>query len=134
MNKWTWLSVNLYRLNNLKELNIYSFDSTMNIETLAMSLTKLEQLSVVITGANSILPFIRHSKKLKIIKIVLLAGKLNLIALNEERKKLENACKITIHVNDNGYLSSKSKSNNLYLELDLVKITRHDHVDIASSF
>ena len=84
---------------------------------------------------KSILPFIRHSRKLKTIKIDdLKSGALNIFALNEERKKLENACKISIYVRDNVYVPTKWKSHNFKLELDLIKILRLESFDFEESF
>lgn len=127
----------LKSLANLKELNVFgSFGYTINIETLAKCLPKLEQLTLGVVNTNDlILPFIRHSKRLKTIKI----GSTNdfvldLFPLNQERKKLENACQISIYVLHKSYLPTKWKSHNFNLELDLIRIMRLDYFDFFEHF
>lgn len=124
------LNLDLNRITNLKGLHIDEFDSTVNLEALAKGLAKLEQLILGRTNIETIFSFVRHSKNLKIIKInFLTVGNLDLFALNNERQKLQNACQVSIYVKNLDYMHPKWKSNNLNLELDLVKIERLDSFD-----
>lgn len=127
-------NLDLSRFTNLKELRIYKFDSDTNIELLAKSLPKLEQLVVWRASIETILPFIRHTKNLKTVKMwyqnLPFYYYFNLSTLNDERKKLENACQVSIYTGDEYYLRPKWKSHNFNLELDLVKIMRLDSLDL----
>lgn len=91
-----------------------------------------EQLDLKEANIDAIL-FIRHSKRLKTIKIDrMFDTNLNLFALNREREKLENECKfelfalgkVSIDVPEEVYLATKWKSQNSNLKL--VKIKRSD--------
>lgn len=113
--------IDLSRLINLKELGIEYCDTDMEI--IAKSLTKLERLIIRQCSVDHILPFIRHTKRLKSIKVNYLGNNvLDLFAMNEERKMLENAEKITISVEERVYLPAQWKSRNL--NLSLVKMVR----------
>lgn len=106
-------------LNDLKKLEVYM---PMNVtfaevEIVATSLVNLERIVFRETSSNEILPFIRHSKKLKEIRLCLLKegihfnnGYLNLHKLNEEREKLNGARKVTIYVDEKVFLATKWKT------------------------
>lgn len=117
----------LSRLTSLKELRIcHGHKSETDLEFVAKCLMELEQLTFKYATIENILPFIRHSKKLKTIKISYWRSykMLYVVALNEERKNLENASRITIYVEEEIYLREYWKSQNL--NLSHVKITRFD--------
>lgn len=117
----------LSRLTSLKELRIcHGHKSETDLEFVAKCLMELEQLTFKYATIESILPFIRHSKKLKSIKISYWRSykMLDVVALNEERKSLENPNRITIYVEEEIYLREYWKSQNL--NLSHVKITRID--------
>lgn len=121
--------IDLTRSPNLKEFYVEflntSSNTTETLATLAMSFPKLERLGLGMgfISIDAVLPFVRHSKKLKTIECpYVLDASIDLFALNQERKKLPNACKISICVPENIYLHEKWKPINL--ELDLVKIVR----------
>lgn len=120
--------VDLTRLANLKEFYIEFMNTSItNTETLAKSLPKLERLGLGwgFMSVDAILPFIRHSSRLKIIECPYFSDEaINLFTLNQERKKLANACQICISVPENVYLREKWKPRNL--KLDLVEITRFE--------
>ena len=127
--------LDLNHLTNLKELIMELFYLTINIEVYAKNLPNLEQLTLDSAEIKSILPFIRHSRKLKTIKIRTQKSEvLDLNVLNEERKKLENACKVSIYVQDDAYLPTKWKSHNFNLELDFIKILRLESFNFQESF
>lgn len=115
--------IDLSRLINLKELEIRSYDSGTLIENIARNLKKLKRLTFYTASIDDILPFIRHSKRLKTINVYNLRHNvLDLFTLNEERKKLDDASPISICVLENVYLPTKWKVGNLHLSL--VKIIR----------
>lgn len=129
---WENSILDLSQFTNITELEVYKFYA--DIEMLAKGLPNLEHLSMWRTDVQTILPFIRHSKNLKTIKNVALdEGYLDLVALNNERKKLQNACQISIYVNEDEYLHPKWTSHNFSLELDLVKISRLDTFDTVAN-
>lgn len=122
--------IDLIRLTYLKKLRIFMFTSAAAAQNVAKSQIKLESLELLATDDTDVIrSFIRHSKRLKIIKIAYLRNDyvLNLYALNGERKKLENACPITLCVPEKGYLAAKWKTQNL--NLDLVRLARLDSTD-----
>lgn len=124
------LHFNTSGLINLTELKITSFEFALNAKTLAKHLPKLEHLTFCMAKLNMILPFLRQSKRLQTIKIDLLSEvTLDIVALNQERMTLKNACQTSIYVQDNEYLTCKWASDNLNLELDFIKIKRLDFVE-----
>lgn len=115
--------VDLSRLTNLKQLEIRAYDSGTLIENVARNLKKLKRLTFYTASMSDILPFVRHSRRLKTINVYHLRDNtLDLHTLNEERKKLEDASPISICVLENVYLPTKWKIGNLHLSL--VKIVR----------
>lgn len=84
---------------NLKELKIkLPTQPTENAEELPKCLPKLEQITFCEIQSKALFPFMRHSKKLKIIKVFhLFDGVLDIEALNKERKMLGNAGQVTIY-------------------------------------
>lgn len=112
------------RLSNLKELSIFEIDPG-DFEIVAENLTKLERLTFQHASAYHVLPFIRQSKRLKTVKVygqIRDNDVLDLCTLNEERKRLECACQVTIHMDETIYLREKWKLKNL--NLSHVKIAR----------
>lgn len=114
--------LDLNRLFDLKEvhlLHLSPFDSVSQ----ANSLINLEQLNFNLTSLDTILPFIRHSKRLKTTRIghVVPNKILDLFTLNLERKKLVDACKVVIYVSENAYLLVKWKLDNLNLDLVVIR-------------
>lgn len=118
--------VDIKRLTNLKELHIENLCSRENMEIMAKSLPKLERLTFNCCLVDSVMAFVRHSMNLKTIRIGDLRDfrTLDLIAMNQERKKLANACRISIFVCDQVYVHEKSKRPNL--NLSHVKMVRLD--------
>lgn len=115
-------TIDLSRLTNLRELHIYNFISA-DMEALATNLVKLEKLSFGSVSIDRVLPFICQSKRLKSIHIDHLhENELDLFALNEKRKRLENARQVTICVREDQYLAAKWKPK--YFNLSHVKVSR----------
>lgn len=115
-------NIDLSRLTNLKELHVYN-SITEDMDALAKNLTKLEKLSFGSVSIDRILPFICQSKRLKSIHIDHLHdNELDLLALNEKRKMLENARQVFICVREDQYLAAKW--NPQYFNLSHVKVSR----------
>lgn len=126
--------IDFSRLINLKQLQFFNmYDiSEADLENMAKSLINLELLSLDGTYIRYISPFVRHSKKLKKIRIDGMIdldnehddNVLDLFAFNEERKKLMGACPLTLSVKEEVYLPTKWCSKNL--NLSHVKVQRLD--------
>lgn len=120
--------IDLPRLSNLKEFYIeFLNEPDANTELLATNLQRLERLGLGwgFMTVDAILPFIRHSKYLETIECPYFADKtLDLFLLNEERKKLADACQISIRVPEYVYLDQKWNLRNLTFEL--VQIERFE--------
>lgn len=121
-----------FRFKDLKTIKIY--ESIESSERLARHVAMLEELQFRKAETNVILPFIRHSEKLKTIKIDRVEDNhvLDFKALDRERKMLENACQVTVYVQDDVYLSAKRQLQNSNLKLDLIEIKRSDHFELES--
>lgn len=115
--------IDLNRLINLKELYLLHL-SPIDSSSLPKSLVNLKCLSFSLASFDIILPFICQSKRLKTIRIghLLQNKSLDLFTLNEERKKLVDACKVVIFLAENACLFVKWKIDNV--NMDLVKIRR----------
>ena len=111
------LNIDLFRLTNLKELHLWeSSNFSSDWEVVAKNLKYLKCLSFFIASIDDILPFVCYSKSLKEIRIFILGNMdVDLFTLNEERKKLTNACPIVIYLRENVYMSTKLKSKNAKL-------------------
>lgn len=122
--------IDLSQLVHLKELCI-CWDFTFhlpNIESLATNLVNLERLVIHIASTDEILPFFRHSKRLKTVRVIALDGPLiengalNLVALNMERNKLGATKRVIICVKEKIYLATRMKK--MFSNLNLVEIAR----------
>lgn len=115
------------RFANLKEM-VISAKWNMEIkdmEILAKNLTNIERLRVRCFVLDFITPFICYSKRLKTLEADSHYDEneyLDLYALNEERKKLGNACQVSVGLCEFWYLRTKWKSNVSYFSH--IKITR----------
>ena len=112
----------------LKELNIYNrLPHVINSEALITSFPNLRH--VFLNSAwdtKQLLPFIRQLPKLKELYIydILHSDRIDLFALNQQRKNLAEACKLTIHLHEYAYLKTKTAKKNLYINHHLIEIKR----------
>lgn len=111
------------------ELNIIEGSSIMNLDALPDYVPNLERIHFSDASSDHILPFIRNSPKLKIMKIenlldgmYLLNGDLNIEALNTERMKRNNVRKLIIYVNERVFLATKWK--HLKMNFNRIRIKR----------
>lgn len=119
----------LTHLINLKELSI--FDCTVaNLDDVANHLTKIERVFLQNATYDHMMTFIRHSARLNALKIVINdtehfnGGILDLVKLNNERKKLHNARKLIIYIEDNIFLPTKWANANGDTNLSFVEVKR----------
>lgn len=118
----------LPRWMNLIELQVSNYCTLINTDVLVMHWTNLNRISFHLIASHDILPFIRHSTKLKKMKIQYLSDSkncqniLNLSNLNDEREKLHGASKVTIYVNEEVYLATKWAMNGT--DFNLIEIRR----------
>lgn len=121
---------NLRFLTCLKELTIMSTTTMINMNNLAEGLVNIQQLNLHKTTYNDILPFIRHSTQLQRINVKnetnFYVNRPNILTLNDERKKLKLARKVTIFVGDTLFVNIKWATKNGQMDFDLVEFKRSD--------
>lgn len=118
-------SYNLTKLTHLKELSLTAKPDFEEMQILANSLVNLERLYLAYCdNVDNILPFIRHSQKMKKIKFIShnCDVVLDLIMLNEERAKLTGAQKIIIYVSDYAFLATKWATKNGDTDLKFIEM------------
>lgn len=110
----------------LKELNIYAYEYFGDLKV--HNLMNLEQLYIAFASLNDILPFVSCCTRLKQIVVNHLEigtyfknGIINLVALNNERKKLRRARKISFYVNEKIFLTQKWTTT---INFDLIELKR----------
>lgn len=108
------ICVALPPLDNLKELIFGKIHSNYDVEKTAKNLRNLERLRFSRATFNFIIPFLRHSTKIRHIAIKRIArGDLitndiiDLEALNKEREKLKGGRKVAIYVDEKMFLATK---------------------------
>lgn len=123
---WSYL---LSSFTNLIELHILDFFDDVCLDHLANTLTNLRRICIHFTSIDAILPLIRFCPRLMQIRITFLQmlsgmidNKIDLMALNNERKNVRNSNKITIFVNENIFLENKW---NQPIDLSLIALKRH---------
>ncbi|XP_055303132.1 uncharacterized protein LOC129568837 isoform X2 [Sitodiplosis mosellana] len=119
----------LSNLKNLKELSIMDCSNT-DWDEVAGNLTKLEKLFIQNATYDDMLAFIRRSSQLKLIKVFprdkehFNGGVMDLVKLNEVRKKLPNARKLIIYIEDNIFLPTKWNTDNGDTNLSYIEMKR----------
>lgn len=129
--QFTWQS-----MPNLREICIGDFSELWNTDSMAQNFINLERVYFRRCRTVDILPFIRYARNLKKIKIDnweessrFKNGIIDLPSLNEERKRFAGACKVTIYVKEDIFLSTKFAMTNT--ELSLVNLERAEAVEWA---
>lgn len=110
-------SFTLSGLKNLEELDIYDGDVRhVNFEILANNLPNIKRFRFQEVSIDQIMLLFEHSVKLQTIEIIRLIDGINysedthvidLLELNEKRKRLPDAKKITLYVDEKIYLATK---------------------------
>lgn len=122
--------VNLERLYLSRTNKIHEFDATLT------KLTKLKFIHFRNIAIDTVLPFIRSMPHLREIIIDsienLTNNSLNSSALNNERKVLKRAGKITIYVEEKIYLGTKEACHDT--SIGLIEIKRHESHDESHDF
>lgn len=129
-------------LTSLREL--YTYCGNLNMEKTVNNLANLEKVVFWETNIEDVLAIIRNSVRVKEIKIRTLKEKgrfsaqfngknffsqnrLNLLALNDERRKILGACKIAIYVSEDIYTATKWTTNDIKHSLiELKRIMLHE--------
>lgn len=105
--------------------------SWMNMEEVSVALPNLEGVfSISEINLEYMLPLVCNSVKLKEIKMVYFrndCGDIDPVHMNNERKKLKGARKITIYVEEKDYLKIKWKHNKI--DFDLIEVKRKESYD-----
>lgn len=121
----------LSTLINLNELGIHIGSTILNLDTVAKSLNNLHRIYFYYASSDQLLPFIRHSRNLKQIKVRNLESGthfddpeniLYLPGLNKERGKLSDAQKVIIYLEEDIYLTTKWTTDKT--DYDLISIER----------
>lgn len=129
-------NTNIAQLTQLSELHLMELDDKIDLKPLALNLIKLERLWIEGTAAH-LLPFVCHSKELKTVIMELKDQNVpndscfDLVALDQERAKLQPTKKVLIGVAENVYLALKWKlgKQNLHLIEFARKETVCEHFD-----
>lgn len=117
------INANICNLIYLKELHILNADDDLDLNAIAVNLINLERLRINCT-VEQFLPFLRYSKKLKMIIFAKRDGiALNLFKLNDARRMSGVQRKIQIGLYEDSYLATKWMAKNLNYN-NLVEITR----------
>lgn len=132
--------VNLSRLTQLKELQVLGREFHADFQTLAVNLTQLERIHLSATSTDHFSPFIRWSKTMRLIHVNKLMGgmhfngkRINVFALDRERRKLKNAHKISIGLfEEQIYLDTKWAIESFNgTKPKLIKIVRGDKMQFS---
>lgn len=122
---------NLTQLTALKELVILDGANEKDMKVLACCLSNLQRLFLHNATFSDLLPFLRHSTKLNVVKFFPKNERnetdrsaYKLLTSNEEREKLFGARKVIIYVPDNNFLATKWRLNNGCTNLSMVEIKR----------
>lgn len=109
---------------NIKQLDILNLD----ISSLTTNFVNLERVFVLTATLNAIQSFMSHAPKLKQVRVTSLIhgnGEMpnvhDFLTLNEERKKLVGACKVTIYIDEEIFLKLKWSSK---LNFGMVELKR----------
>ncbi|XP_055325684.1 uncharacterized protein LOC129579559 [Sitodiplosis mosellana] len=127
---------------NIKELIIrFYLNGSTTMETTARNLVNLERVYLGQPTSEAIASFIRHSAKLKKIKVAHYIrmpmpnsanNGLDLAALNKEREKLAGAQKVTIYVPEDIYLAKKWATDKT--DYGLIELKRGSSYDWDRNF
>lgn len=119
-------------MENLKEFSTTYFNLDTNDipKIMAINFINLRQIKIIHTYLYFIKPFICYAPKLEQIKVQYLflfrSEKLqynDFVAMNEERKKLAQACKVTIFIDEKNFLTLKWMAT---MNLSLIELKRSE--------
>lgn len=118
----------------VRELSILKGVHNVNLEQLAERCVRLEHFQLGTNKIDDILPFVRRTSNLKRIKAFTDAKhhvNIDLVSLNEERKKLLAARKLIIFVPDHIFLAAKW-STKWFRDLNFVELRREDSGEFSN--
>lgn len=124
LNSLTMLGGYVNRIDNplmrLKELDINNGSDFIDLDALPDKLPILERIHFSEATSNHILPFVRHSPRLKQMKIEELSdgahldgGILDILTLNTERMKMIRKHKLMIYLNERVFVTTKWNKQNM---------------------
>lgn len=109
-------NANIAHFADLRELHLMQLDKKIDLMPLAMNLKKVERVWIE-GNEKQIIPFISHSKSLKMVVIEIKdENGLDLVTLNGERAKLQTTGKVLIGLDENPYLKTKWRVKDSTLE------------------
>lgn len=115
---------------NFKEFALNYGKNSDHLDTVAQNLMEIERIYLGQATSNAILPFIRYSRNVNVIKVDELTdgshfdkNVIDLVALNRYRNELAGACKVTIFVKENIFIETKRTNSN----------TNHNLVELRRS-
>lgn len=121
-------NVSFSRLIHLKELGIYLCSSCTAFDQIAKDLVNLERVYFWKANLFNIIPFLRHSAKLRKIKVQHFETDADFVSIltaaNKERGHLIGAQKVTIYVNECVFLEFKWATNST--DLGFIHLKRAD--------
>lgn len=98
------------------------------LEAMTVSFPNLQKVHLAeISTIDQLLPFIRRLPKLKELSVSQchpIGFEIDILTLNEERKKLAGTCKVIIYLSEDAYLATKMAPKNLYIKHELIDIKR----------
>lgn len=110
-----------------------------DLDSVVRSLLNVNRVHFDVAKANCIASLVRYAPQVKEVKVKKLRegahfedGVIDLFALNRDRKRLVNACKITIYVNENIFLSTKRVMGKT--ELGLITLKRAEAIKWTNVF
>lgn len=138
LNALTMLGGYIDRIENplikVRELDISAGSDVVDVHTLPDKLPNLERIHFAKASVDHILPFIRFSPRLKQVKCGDLVdgthmsgGVLDIETLDNERKELPKARKVTIYVNETVFLATKWGRKSA-MHFDLVELRRGESI------
>lgn len=130
-------SAQLPSLPNLKELGLFA-DMTksrkfrLNMNEIPNLCKNLNRLHIFKASVEAIMPFICNSQHLiEIVIITLQEDVIDIIALNNERKRLKEAEKVIIYVDEEVYLATKWATKEINLSLIEIRCRYSSAVNLA---
>lgn len=121
-------------LANVTELNITEGSSVIDLDSFPDKVPNLERIHFSDASSDHILPFVRHSPKLMLMKIEnlmdgrhLMNGALDLHVFNQKRHKMIKARKLIIYVNERVFLATRWTNKEMFFSR--VEVRRGESFD-----
>lgn len=130
--------IELSSLTDLEELRVHRSSDVIDLAFLPNNLRNLKGIHFSNASYDDILLLVSHAANLKKIQVDNIENEsnepINLVELNKERKKLQQAKKLTIYVNEEIYLAAKWSYQDMKMNLIELKRVDSHNWDHAFSF